>query len=226
MEPSKDAIYNAEGLHEKLEDIALPKDIDWIQKISVDMAFYTQALEGTRHAFGRLQSMGIPFLRPPDYHAEMAKRIAKEVEAEKLKERVKQKKHEIESVKKWRKQLQNGGTGGPKKMRPGVAPGDRSGGKARHARKFGKGSGKGGKSREYRNMKFGHGGKKGLRRQNNAESANVIRGFNKGLPQRISKGREKKKKRNYQKHFTFTCAALQQVAFLQKRRQYSECIFI
>ncbi|XP_006850917.2 probable rRNA-processing protein EBP2 homolog isoform X1 [Amborella trichopoda] len=248
MEPSKDAIYNAEGLHEKLEDIAWPKDIDWIQKLSIDvnlerdidvnddlareMAFYTQALEGTRQAFGRLQSMAIPFLRPPDYYAEMvksdshmvkvkgkllfekkkleeaeerrkareAKRIAKEVQAEKLKERAKQKKHEIESVKKWRKQRQNGGTGGskvdldfgfeegegferPKKMRPGVAPGDRSGGNARHAGKFGKGSGKGGKSREYRNTKFGHGGKKGLKRQNNAESANDIRGFNKGTAQ-------------------------------------------
>ncbi|ERM94098.1 hypothetical protein AMTR_s00010p00120630 [Amborella trichopoda] len=171
------------------------------------MAFYTQALEGTRHAFGRLQSMGIPFLRPPDYHAEMVKRQrrgGKQGRRRGLQKKSRPKSSRRESSKRNMKLnlLRSGGSSSrmealaegegferPKKMRPGVAPGDRSGGKARHARKFGKGSGKGGKSREYRNMKFGHGGKKGLRRQNNAESANVIRGFNKGLPKRISKGR-------------------------------------
>ena len=38
-----------------------------------EMAFYTQALDGTRQAFEKLQSMGLPFLRPPDYYAEMVK---------------------------------------------------------------------------------------------------------------------------------------------------------
>ena len=97
------------------------------------MAFYTQALDGTQQAFEKLQAVGIPFLRPPDYYAEMvksdshmlkvkgkllvekkkrdeerkkardSKKLAKEVQAQKTKERAKRKKEDIESVKKWRK---------------------------------------------------------------------------------------------------------------------------
>ncbi|KAG0486416.1 hypothetical protein HPP92_008511 [Vanilla planifolia] len=192
-EPSKNAVYNREGLLEKLEDIAWPRDVDWIHKLTVDydhaeavdvnddltreLGFYNQALNGARNAFDKLQSMGIPFLRPPDFYAEMVKsdthmlkikskllaqkkrieeaeerkkaretkKIAKEVQAQKMKEKAKRKKEEIESVKKWRKQRQQGGFArgkGPEldfgegggnnlhrsKRRPGVAPGDRSGG--------------------------------------------------------------------------------------------------
>ncbi|RWR77903.1 putative rRNA-processing protein EBP2 [Cinnamomum micranthum f. kanehirae] len=83
--------------------------------------------------------MGLPFLWPPDYHAEIftdahmeklsrllekkkwieeaeerrkareAKRNAKEVQAQKLKERASSKKQEMESVKKLRKQRQQSG---------------------------------------------------------------------------------------------------------------------
>ncbi|BBG97224.1 Probable rRNA-processing protein EBP2 homolog [Prunus dulcis] len=35
--------------------------------------FYTQALEGARRAFEKLQSMGLPFLRLEDYYAKMVK---------------------------------------------------------------------------------------------------------------------------------------------------------
>ncbi|KAG0484621.1 hypothetical protein HPP92_008700 [Vanilla planifolia] len=88
-EPSKNAVYNREGLLEKLEDIAWPRDVDWIHKLTVDydhaeavdvnddltreLGFYNQALNGARNAFDKLQSMGIPFLRPPDFYAEMVK---------------------------------------------------------------------------------------------------------------------------------------------------------
>lgn len=237
-EPAKNAIYNKEGLLEKLEDIAWPENADWIHKLSIDyelpgevdvnddlareMAFYTQALDGTRQAFEKLQAMGLPFLRPPDYYAEMvktdahmlkikgkllvekkkieeaeerkkareAKKIAKEVQAHKNKERAKRKKEDIESVKKWRKQRQQSGFtkgkgeeldldldgennfGGSKKRRPGVAPGDRSGG----FRKRGFNN----KKREMRESKFGHGGRKGMKKQNTADTTNDIRGFNKG----------------------------------------------
>lgn len=77
-----------------------------------------------------------------------AKKLAKEVQAQKLKERAMQKKMDIESVKKWRKQRQQSGfAGGDKdgemnfsfedgkpfersnKKREWVSPGDRSGGK-------------------------------------------------------------------------------------------------
>ncbi|GLT49267.1 hypothetical protein SLA2020_228360 [Shorea laevis] len=244
VEPSKNARFNRDGLIEKLNDITWPEDVEWVHRLSIDidqekevdanddlareLAFYTQALEGTRQAFEKLQSMGLPFLRPSDYYAEMvktdahmekvkgrllaekkkieeaeerkkareAKRLAKEIQAEKLKERAKQKKQEIEAVKKWRKQRQRNGfpeTGKDSeldlafedgkafersnKKRPGVSPGDRSGGKAQQGGGF---KGKKGKNREFRNSKFGFGGRKGLKKQNTAETTNDLRGFNLG----------------------------------------------
>ncbi|KAF5743587.1 rRNA-processing protein EBP2 [Tripterygium wilfordii] len=247
MEPKKDSVYDRDGLGDKLQDIRWPENAGWIHKLSIDVnqeqevdvnddlhreaAFYRQALEGTRQAFEKLQSMKLPFLRPPDYYAEMvksdahmekvrgrflaekrsreeaderrkareAKKLAKEVQAQKLKERAKQKKEEIESVKKWRKQRQQSGfAGGDKgsemdfafedgksfersnKKRPGAAPGDRSGGKARQGGKGKKGLENKQKNREFKNSKFGHGGRKGLRKQNTAETTDHFKAFNKG----------------------------------------------
>ncbi|XP_022958567.1 probable rRNA-processing protein EBP2 homolog [Cucurbita moschata] len=252
-EPSKNAIYNADGLLDKLGDISWPENVGWIHKLSLDidqekevdvnddlareLAFYTQALQGTRMALEKFQSLGLPFLRPPDYYAEMvktdthmvkvkgrllmeqkkmeeaeerrkareAKKLAKEIQAQKLKERAKQKKEEIESVKKWRKQRQKSGfsdkggemdlsfedgkafdrSGG--KKRPGVSPGDRSGGKARHG---GGGKGKNPKKRDFRDSKFGFGGRKSMKKQNTAETTNDIRGFNNGS---LSSNKRRKK---------------------------------
>lgn len=132
--------------------------------------------------------------------ARESKKIAKEVQAQKLKERAKQKKDEIESVKKWRKQRQQSGyAGGDKggelelpfrdgntmegsrKRRPGVAPGDRSGGKVRQG---GSSSGKGRKGmdkkfkkRESRDSKYGFGGRKGMRKQNTSQTTDDVGGF-------------------------------------------------
>ncbi|KAI5670191.1 hypothetical protein M9H77_10555 [Catharanthus roseus] len=245
-EPSKNAINNKDGLLEKLEDISWPQNVEWMHKLSVDidreqevdvnddlmreLGFYTQALEGTRQAFVKIQSMGLPFLRPSDYYAEMvksdthmekvkgrllaekkrieeaeerkkareSKKIAKEVQAQKQKERAKQKKEEIESVKKWRKQRQRSGFPSNNKehdldlsfedgkgferskKQQWVAPGDRSGGKTG---KFGgrgnKGTDKKKNNREFRNSKFGFGGRKGLKKQNTAETTNDFKGFSK-----------------------------------------------
>ncbi|KAI3519215.1 hypothetical protein L1887_08242 [Cichorium endivia] len=240
-EPSKTSIYNKESLLDKLNDMTWPEDVDWIHKLSLDiqqeqevdvnddlareLAFYTQALEGTREAFLKFQTTNLPFLRPSDYYAEMVKtdshmekikgrllvekrrmeeaeerrktrdnkKKAKEVQALKQKERVKQKKDEIESVKKWRKQRQQGGfaekdgdMGLPfedgkesdkskKNKRQGVSPWDRSGGKGKEQKG---GNGKR-KSREFRDSKYGFGGKKGIKKQNTAETTNDFRGFRK-----------------------------------------------
>ena len=234
-EPSKKAIYSKERLLEKLEDIAWPENVDWMHMLTVDhdqgekvdvndeitreLAFYTQALDGTRQVFEKLQSKKVRFLRPTDYYAEMvktdshmhkikgkllfekkqieeseerkkareSKKRSKEVQAEKVKERAKEKKENIESVKKWRKQRQQGGFSkgkedGPnisfeveeglkqhKKQRPGVSPGDRSGGLAKR---------KQGKNSKSKDSKFGHGGRKGMKKQNTAETTNDFRGFN------------------------------------------------
>lgn len=240
-EPSKNAIYNKDGLLDKLGDMSWPENAKWVDKLTVDieqeqpvdvnddltreLAFYTQALNGTRMAFEKLQSMGLPFLRPEDYYAEMvksdshmekvksrllvekknmeeaderrkareAKKLSKEIQNQKLKERAKQKKESIESVKKWRKQRQQSGFAGGDKgseldsafedgkpfekssnKRPGVAPGDRTGGKAKYA-----GKGKKPKKREIKDTKFGYGGRKGSKKQNVAETTNDLRGFNK-----------------------------------------------
>ncbi|KMZ72604.1 putative rRNA-processing protein EBP2 [Zostera marina] len=253
LEPSKKAIYNREGLLECLEEIRWPEDVKWIHKLTIDhvqdqdidvndditreMAFYTQALEGVRQAYAKVEKMGgIPFFRPADYYAEMvksdshmlriksrilqdkkqiveaderkksreAKKISKQVQSQKLKERAKSKKDDIESVKKWRKQRQQSGYAPGKdeellnsmlesgtatatgKKRPGVAPGDRTGGISKRGAKFGKGipnSGRpgGGKNREYKDSKFGNGGRKGGRKQNTAETTNDIKGFNRGF---------------------------------------------
>ncbi|CAF2076865.1 hypothetical protein Bca4012_090014 [Brassica carinata] len=238
-EPTKTAVYNRDGLLDKLQDISWPEDIDWTHKLTVEieqgqavdvnddlareMAFYTQALQGTRQAFQKLQEMGLPFLRPADYYAEMVKsdthmekvkskllcekkqmeemeerrkardnkKMAKEVQSQKMKERAKQKKDEIESVKKWRKQRQQSGfsekggageldlefgngksfqRGGGGKKRPGVSPGDRSGGKGKAASRMNN------KKRQFRDSKFGHGGRKGLSKQNTAETTNDFKG--------------------------------------------------
>ncbi|XP_061371497.1 probable rRNA-processing protein EBP2 homolog [Gastrolobium bilobum] len=235
-EPSKNAVYNRDALLDKLGDISWPENVQWIHKLSVDidqeqevdvnddlareLAFYTQAFE-------KLQSMGLPFLKPADYYAEMVKtdnhmvkvkgrllaeklkmeeaeerrkvlrdwRLAKEIKAQKLKERAKQKKEDIESVKKWRKQRQQSGFADSandadigldfedgkvfersKMKRPGVSPGDRSGGKAKQA--FGKGKKQ--KKRDVKNSKFGFGGKKGLKKQNTADTTYDFSGFKKG----------------------------------------------
>jgi rRNA-processing protein EBP2 len=251
-EPSKKAVNNRDALLDKLGDISWPENVEWIHKLSIDidqeqevdvnddlareLAFYTQALEGTRQAFEKLQSMGLPFLRPADYYAEMvktdshmekvksrllaekqkmveaeerrkareAKRLSKEVQSQKLKERAKQKKDDIESVKKWRKQRQQSGFADDgadkaldfedgkvfersKKKRPGVSPGDRSGGKAKQA--FGKG--KKPKKGDVKNSKFGFGGRKGLKKQNTADTTNDFGGFSK----KGAVGGSKKRKR-------------------------------
>ncbi|KAH0980731.1 hypothetical protein GBA52_007908 [Prunus armeniaca] len=108
-------------------------------------------------------------------------------EEDKLKERAKQKKEDIESVKKWRKQRhQSGFPRGDKgseldlafedgkpfekssNKRPGVSRGDRFGGKARQGGKVKKP-----KKREINDSKFGFGGRKGSKKQNVAETTNL-----------------------------------------------------
>jgi rRNA-processing protein EBP2 len=125
-----------------------------------------------------------------------AKKFGKEVQAEKLKERAKQKKHDIESVKKWRKgrndsdyadgedQFDPDAERPGKKQKISASPWDRSGGKGRggdeissRGRGGGRGGGRGrgrgggrGGSRDFKDKKFGNGGRKGMMKRNTAES--------------------------------------------------------
>ncbi|EPS58797.1 hypothetical protein M569_16016, partial [Genlisea aurea] len=236
-EPSKAAVYDRDGLIDKLEDIKWDENIDWLHNLSFDIdqdqkvdvnddltrevAFYTQALEGARRAFTKFQSAGLPFLRPSDYYAEMVKsdthmekvkvrllsekkkleeaeerkkarvnkKMAKEIQSQKLKERAKQKKEDIESVKNWRKQRKQSGfakdeepnfdfeDGKPfqrsGKKRVGFGPGDRFVGKSKQQG----GGGKKRKGKDFKNSKFGFGGRKGLKKQNTSETTNDFRSF-------------------------------------------------
>nr|ABK22428.1 unknown [Picea sitchensis] len=81
-----------------------------------------------------------------------------------------------------------------KNIKRGVAPGDRSGGKSRHgagmqsSAKSGEGGkGKGKRTRDFKDAKFGHGGRKRLKKQNTADSAANFSGFGKGGDRRGNK---------------------------------------
>lgn len=65
------------------------------------------------------------------------------------------------------------------KKRPGVSPGDRSGGKARKSGGGDGGKGKKKKNRDFRNSKFGFGGKKSMKKQNTSDTTDDLRGFSK-----------------------------------------------
>eukprot|EP00850_Spirogloea_muscicola_P008795 SM000048S16507 [mRNA] locus=s48:69464:70784:- [translate_table: standard] len=129
-----------------------------------------------------------------------SKRYAKEVQAKKLKERAQTKKQDIESVKKWRKLRQNsnfseGGddfpvgleddndkNAGPNKKRPRAAEtGDRS--SARGGKPFTPS-----KRRKERDTKYGFGGKKSLRKQNDVLSAGDMDSFRASFKDRDSAG--------------------------------------
>ncbi|KAL2653480.1 hypothetical protein R1flu_021608 [Riccia fluitans] len=244
-EPRKDAVYDTNGMHEKLEDIGWPDDLDWIQTCVItspksenqvdvnddlvrEMAFYTQALEGAKEAYLKLQELGIPFLRPSDYYAEMiktdshmlkikdkllhekskleetderrkareAKKYSKEVQAEKLKERAKRKKQDIESVKKWRKVRQKSGHEGDD-VAPPIDFEDRSG-KSNGARRGRGGHGRGDRpsmNRESRDAKYGNGGRKHGSKRNDANSSaddSSFRGKGRGRGRGGGRGRGKR----------------------------------
>ncbi|KAH7845406.1 hypothetical protein Vadar_001631 [Vaccinium darrowii] len=206
-EPSKTSIYNTDGLLDKLDDVSWPLRM-WNGYTSFPLTsvkskrppdYYADMVKSDSHMVkvkGRLLAEKRRIEEADERRkARESKKIAKEVQAQKLKERAKNKKDEIESVKKWRKQRQQSGfAGGDKdgemgltfedgksfeksnKKRPGVAPFDRTGGKGK------RGGAAGGKrkGKDFKDSKFGFGGRKGMKKQNTAETTNDFRSFNKG----------------------------------------------
>lgn len=88
--PDRAPIYNIEALHEKYEDVGWAADAEWIDTLAVtaseptvvsnidddierELAFYNQALGSAKEAIMKYQGMGVPWLRPTDYYAEMVK---------------------------------------------------------------------------------------------------------------------------------------------------------
>ncbi|URD95042.1 Eukaryotic rRNA processing protein EBP2 [Musa troglodytarum] len=209
-EPSKNAVYNKEALLEKLDDITWLENVEWIHKLRskrlMPPDYYAEMVKSDSHMLKVKGKLLVEKKKIEEAEerkkAREAKKLAKEVQAQKTKERAKRKKEDIESVKRWRKQRQQSGFARgideeldlpldeekgiekSKKRRTGVAPGDRSGGFKRKG-----GNDKGRKKREFREAKFGHGGRKGMKTQNTAVSTIDFRGFNK------DKFRESKRKK-------------------------------
>ncbi|XP_055942248.1 probable rRNA-processing protein EBP2 [Argiope bruennichi] len=150
-----------------------------------EMLFYNQALEGVTKAFKKLKKMGIPTKRPDDYFAEMAKSDAhmlkvrekllnKQMVVERtekvraLREQKKQGKkiqrEIIESRKREKKQMINA----LKKTKKGKMDADKLLGEKKGP---GKENFKKKKSREFRDSKYGYGGKKKGSKYNTAESS-------------------------------------------------------
>ncbi|CAL5221811.1 g4067 [Coccomyxa viridis] len=222
-------IYNAEAMHEKLEDISWPSEAAWDESLVItgedtaqvenidddlsrELAFYNQALEAAKSGVQKLEKQGKKWQRPVDYYAEMVKsdehmarvksqlmheqtqiaeaqerrkqreqkRYAKQVMAERVKEKVQAKKAGVASITKLRKQRQRDGfageldmdaeLAGPGQRKPAMAPGQRIRPGERTV----------GKKREAKNDKYGFGGRKRLGKQNDASSAADMDGFRQG----------------------------------------------
>mmetsp|Transcript_2396 Transcript_2396/g.4013 ORF Transcript_2396/g.4013 Transcript_2396/m.4013 type:complete len:361 (-) Transcript_2396:378-1460(-) len=88
--PDRPAIYDVEGLHERLEDIGWGEQATWEETqaishedptvlenvdddIARELAFYNQALSAAQQAIQRFNDSGQPWLRPQDFYAEMVK---------------------------------------------------------------------------------------------------------------------------------------------------------
>ena len=86
----RESIYNVDVLHEKLEDFGWSEQERWVETqvvtsaepVSVsnveddlerELAFYNQAMEGTKAAIARFEGEGLAWARPADYLAEMVK---------------------------------------------------------------------------------------------------------------------------------------------------------
>eukprot|EP00899_Mesostigma_viride_P002628 jgi/Mesvir1/12366/Mv00549-RA.1 len=236
-EARRPAVYNREGLEDKLADFGWAEKEAWIESLAItalpsgqavdpnddlnrELYFYTQALDAAKEGCARLADQGIPVVRPDDYYAEMVKsdehmklvkdkllyekktlegieerrkqrdlkKFGKSVQAERLKERAHQKKKEIESVKNWRKMRKDSnfadnGEEFQVSMGGFDEEGSAGGKRKRDDARRGGGNVKRGPSqkRAFKDAKFGFGGPKKLKKQNDAGSAGDMDGFRGGM---------------------------------------------
>lgn len=86
----REAIYNVDGLHDKLEEMAWTDEVGWVETqvitggsteqleeveddLQRELAFYNQALDAAKQAVARFDKAGMKWRRPEDYYAEMVK---------------------------------------------------------------------------------------------------------------------------------------------------------
>jgi len=111
------AIYNAEALHECLEEVGWTDEARWEETLAItssaptevenvdddlgrELAFYNQALSATVSAIHRFDASGTSWLRPPDYFAEMVKT---DEHMAKIKDRLMHEQQQIEQAEERRK---------------------------------------------------------------------------------------------------------------------------
>lgn len=172
-----------------------------------ELAFYQQALKAALHARNKMEDLGVPHKRPEDYFAEMIKsdahmskirmhmlkqkqgieeaetrrknrdmkKFGKQVQREKQQEREKKKKTELATIKKWRKDREKG-----------VGDADLPIDVNNKNDKKNKPTKRRNEKRDYKNSKYGFGGKKKRSKANTKESASDTKSFslrqNKSLP--------------------------------------------
>jgi len=171
-----------------------------------ETVFHNQALSCAQTALSQLRALKVPYRRPEDYYAEMVKsdahmtkvkarlltekkqiedkeerrnrvlqkKYGKQVQAEKLAQRARQKKADVDKVAQWRKQRQQQGFRGEAPALDLDGPG---GGGSKRKREGGGGDVAARKKREFRDSKFGYGGRKRLAKQNDASSAADMRSY-------------------------------------------------
>ncbi|KAG1680383.1 hypothetical protein FOA52_015474 [Chlamydomonas sp. UWO 241] len=120
VEP-REPVYDAEGLHEKLEDIAWIQGASWadaqvitgtdnaqVDNIDDDLerelTFYNSALLATHAAIAKFEAAGIPWRRPTDYYAEMVKT---DTHMARVKEQLMHEQKQIELAEERRKQRES-----------------------------------------------------------------------------------------------------------------------
>ncbi|KAL8120097.1 hypothetical protein AgCh_017282 [Apium graveolens] len=105
-EPSENAIYNRDGLLDKLEDISWPENVDCIHKLSVDVNQEQEVKDQLLAEKNRVKEA------EERRKARENRKIAKEVEAQKLREKAKQQKEEKRSARQLQKEMQESGLSG------------------------------------------------------------------------------------------------------------------
>lgn len=222
----REAIYNSDVIHDKLEDIAWTGEESWGETLSLtsttavqitnvdddlerELAFYNQALDAAKLAIGKFEESGISWQRPTDYYAEMvktdehmakvkeqllfeqkqiegmeqrrkereAKKFGKQVAAERKKERAQEKKKNITEVAKLRKLREKSGFAGELDVDKELEKLEQRGKKRGTPTGSRFDSRQQSKKRQQRDAKFGFGGPKRLKKQNDASSAADMDGY-------------------------------------------------
>lgn len=223
------AVYDADALHEKLEDIGWTQEVEWDETLSItssqpsdvknidddierELVFYKQALEATLEAIKKFDTAKTPWLRPPDYYAEMVKsdthmnevkkqlmyqqtkieeaeqrrkqrenkQYNKQVQAEHQKQRTQEKKKQVEQISKLRKQRQNSGYKGELDLDAELASMDKQQRNSQKTPDRNFRNNQLSKKRDAKNEKFGFGGRKAGKKQNDATSTSSFGSYKPG----------------------------------------------